>query len=132
MIHRHLTGQAGTSASSRGGARHGSKPRNDINAGAYFLAAGFERSHVLLHDDEAVPAEAARRAQRQMIRYLEMLAGSIADGSNVMTYVVTESCINCKHADCVEVCPVDAIFFEANVPLEQKAFVALNVYYTTL
>lgn len=25
-----------------------------------------------------------------------------------MTYVVTESCINCKHTDCVDVCPVDA------------------------
>jgi ferredoxin len=25
-----------------------------------------------------------------------------------MTYVVTEPCINCKHTDCVEVCPVDA------------------------
>ena len=25
-----------------------------------------------------------------------------------MTYVVTESCINCKDTDCVEVCPVDA------------------------
>ena len=25
-----------------------------------------------------------------------------------MTYVVTEACINCKHTDCVEVCPVDA------------------------
>ncbi|MCK9381040.1 MAG: ferredoxin family protein [Sulfuritalea sp.] len=25
-----------------------------------------------------------------------------------MTYVVTESCINCKHTDCVVVCPVDA------------------------
>ena len=24
-----------------------------------------------------------------------------------MTYVVTESCILCKHTDCVEVCPVD-------------------------
>jgi len=24
-----------------------------------------------------------------------------------MTYVVTESCINCKHTDCVDVCPVD-------------------------
>ncbi len=22
-----------------------------------------------------------------------------------MTYVVTESCINCKHTDCVDVCP---------------------------
>ena len=24
-----------------------------------------------------------------------------------MTFVVTESCINCKYTDCVEVCPVD-------------------------
>jgi ferredoxin len=24
-----------------------------------------------------------------------------------MPYVVTESCINCKHTDCVDVCPVD-------------------------
>ena len=24
-----------------------------------------------------------------------------------MTYVVTEACIECKHTDCVEVCPVD-------------------------
>ena len=24
-----------------------------------------------------------------------------------MTYVVIESCIKCKHTDCVEVCPVD-------------------------
>ena len=29
-----------------------------------------------------------------------------------MTYVVVESCLNCKHTDCVEVCPVDA-FHEA-------------------
>lgn len=24
-----------------------------------------------------------------------------------MTFVVTDSCINCKYTDCVEVCPVD-------------------------
>ena len=24
-----------------------------------------------------------------------------------MTHVVTDNCINCKHTDCVEVCPVD-------------------------
>ena len=24
-----------------------------------------------------------------------------------MTYLVTENCINCKHSDCVVVCPVD-------------------------
>ena len=27
-----------------------------------------------------------------------------------MTYVVTESCINCKYTDCVEVCPVDCFY----------------------
>jgi ferredoxin len=25
-----------------------------------------------------------------------------------MTFVVTQACINCKHTDCVDVCPVDA------------------------
>ncbi len=72
-----------------------------------------------------------------------------------MTYVVTESCINCKHTDCVDVCPVDAfregpnflvidpnecidcnlcvaecpveaIFPEADVPSGQESYVALN------
>ena len=27
-----------------------------------------------------------------------------------MTFVVGENCINCKHTDCVEVCPVDCIY----------------------
>lgn len=27
-----------------------------------------------------------------------------------MTYIVTESCINCKYTDCVEVCPVDCFY----------------------
>lgn len=31
-----------------------------------------------------------------------------------MTFVVTEACINCKHTDCVEVCPVDAFREGAN------------------
>src|SRR5262245_20769747 len=72
-----------------------------------------------------------------------------------MTYVVTESCIKCKYTDCVDVCPVDcfregpnmlvidpdecidctlcvaecpveAIFAEDDVPVEQRAFIALN------
>lgn len=72
-----------------------------------------------------------------------------------MTYVVTENCINCKHTDCVEVCPADAfregknflviapdfcidcalcvaacpvkaIFAEADVPHDQRDFIALN------
>ncbi len=28
----------------------------------------------------------------------------------MMTYVVTDSCINCKFTDCVEVCPVDCFY----------------------
>ncbi len=72
-----------------------------------------------------------------------------------MTYVVTESCINCKHTDCVDVCPVDAfregpnfltidpnecidctlcvpecpvdaIYAEEDVPDDLKSYIALN------
>jgi ferredoxin len=72
-----------------------------------------------------------------------------------MTFVVTESCIRCKHTDCVDVCPtnafregpnflvidpdecidctlcvpecpVEAIFAEDDVPTDQGAFTALN------
>ncbi|MFN8769717.1 MAG: ferredoxin FdxA [Neisseriaceae bacterium] len=72
-----------------------------------------------------------------------------------MAYVVTESCINCKYTDCVDVCPVDcfregpnflvidpdecidctlcvaecpveAIFPEDEVPDDQKHFIELN------
>ena len=72
-----------------------------------------------------------------------------------MPHVVTENCINCKHTDCVEVCPVDAfhegpnflvidpevcidcvacvaecpveaIYAEDDVPEDQQQFKALN------
>ena len=72
-----------------------------------------------------------------------------------MAYVVTESCIKCKYTDCVDVCPVDcfhegpnmlvidpdecidctlcvaecpveAIFAEDDVPIEQREFIAIN------
>ena len=29
-----------------------------------------------------------------------------------MTYVITEACIDVKHQSCIEVCPVDCIYFE--------------------
>ena len=73
----------------------------------------------------------------------------------VMAFVVTDSCINCKYTDCVEVCPVDcfhegpnfltidpdecidcalcesecpvnAIMSEDEVPENQLEFIALN------
>ena len=31
-----------------------------------------------------------------------------------MAFIVTESCIKCKHTDCVEVCPVDCFYEGAN------------------
>jgi len=72
-----------------------------------------------------------------------------------MTHVVTEACINCKHTECVEVCPVDAfhegpnflvidpdvcidcvacvtecpveaIYADGDVPASQRKFVHLN------
>lgn len=72
-----------------------------------------------------------------------------------MAFIVTESCIKCKHTDCVEVCPVDcfyegenflviqpdecidcglcepecpvdAIFPEDEVPPDQQEFIDLN------
>ena len=72
-----------------------------------------------------------------------------------MAYVVTESCINCKYTDCVDVCPVDcfregpnflvidpeecidctlcvaecpvnAIYPEDEVPENQRHFISLN------
>jgi ferredoxin len=72
-----------------------------------------------------------------------------------MTFVVTDSCIRCKHTDCVEVCPVDcfregkhflvidpdecidcnlcvpecpedAIYEEDDLPEDQKHFLKLN------
>ena len=72
-----------------------------------------------------------------------------------MTYVVTDSCIMCKHTDCVDVCPVDcfvegpnflainpdvcidcavcvpecpenAIYAEDNLPEDQKEFIQIN------
>ena len=72
-----------------------------------------------------------------------------------MAYVVTEACINCKHTDCVDVCPVDcfregpnflvidpdecidctlcvaecpveASYAEEDVPPTQEKYIALN------
>ncbi len=72
-----------------------------------------------------------------------------------MTYVVTEACINCKHTECVQVCPtdafhagpnflvidpdacadcgacvsacpVDAIFADTDVPADMQQYVGLN------
>lgn len=41
-----------------------------------------------------------------------------------MLYIDPESCIDCDA--CVPECPVDAIFYEDNVPPDQRPFIALN------
>ena len=72
-----------------------------------------------------------------------------------MTYVVTESCVNCRYTDCVDVCPVDcfkmgpnflvidpvecidcavcvpecpvnAIYAEEDVPEDQRQYIEIN------
>lgn len=72
-----------------------------------------------------------------------------------MTHVVTEACIRCRYTDCVDVCPTDAfragrnmlvispvdcidcavcvpecpveaIFFDADVPSSQQRFIPIN------
>ena len=46
-----------------------------------------------------------------------------------MTYVITEPCIDVKDLTCVEVCPVDAIFPEDQVPEEWAKFTEINAQY---
>lgn len=76
-------------------------------------------------------------------------------GTSNMTHVVTEACIRCRYTDCVDVCPTDAfragqnmlvispddcidcavcvpecpveaIFFDADVPSTQRMFISIN------
>jgi ferredoxin len=76
-------------------------------------------------------------------------------GAEIMAFVVTEPCFGCKYTDCVVVCPcdcfhegeqmlyidpehcidceaclpecpVEAIFYEENVPAEWRDYIALN------
>jgi ferredoxin len=41
-----------------------------------------------------------------------------------MLYIDPQECIDCDA--CVPECPVEAIFYEENVPDDQKEFIALN------
>jgi ferredoxin len=41
-----------------------------------------------------------------------------------MLYIAPDTCIDC--GACVPECPVDAIYFEDDVPTEQREFISLN------
>ena len=43
-----------------------------------------------------------------------------------MTYVIAEPCKGTKDTACVEVCPVDAIFDEAELPEKWTAYTKIN------
>jgi NAD-dependent dihydropyrimidine dehydrogenase PreA subunit len=43
-----------------------------------------------------------------------------------MAHVVTSKCQGCKFTDCVEVCPVEAIYAEDDVPAEYRQDVEFN------
>ena len=40
--------------------------------------------------------------------------------------MITQTCIGEKDASCVEVCPVDAIYPEDEVPAEWQSFIRIN------
>jgi NAD-dependent dihydropyrimidine dehydrogenase PreA subunit len=44
-----------------------------------------------------------------------------------MTYVITEPCIDLKDKTCVDECPVEAIFYEDDVPEQWAQFTTENV-----
>jgi NAD-dependent dihydropyrimidine dehydrogenase PreA subunit len=46
-----------------------------------------------------------------------------------MAYVIAEPCTGTKGNSCVEVCPVDAIFPEDQVPAEWQKYTELNARY---
>lgn len=43
-----------------------------------------------------------------------------------MTYVIAEPCIGTKDGSCVEVCPVQAIFPDIEVPPEWSRYIEAN------
>ena len=43
-----------------------------------------------------------------------------------MAHVVTEKCNGCKFTDCVEVCPVHAIYADADLPAEYTKDIEFN------
>ncbi len=44
-----------------------------------------------------------------------------------MTYYITQPCIDVIDQSCVDVCPVDAIYAEDDLPEDQAAFAEINV-----
>ena len=46
-----------------------------------------------------------------------------------MTYVITEPCKGVKDAACVSVYPINAIYFEDDIPTEWQHYLALNANY---
>ena len=46
-----------------------------------------------------------------------------------MAYVIAQPCIGVKDASCVEVCPVEAIFFEDDLPEQWAAYTGINAAY---
>ncbi len=46
-----------------------------------------------------------------------------------MTYTIAEPCIDVKDKACIEECPVEAIFYEDDVPDEWKEFTPINAVY---
>ena len=53
----------------------------------------------------------------------------IEGSSRIMTYVICEPCIDVKDTACVDVCPVEAIYAEDDVPEEWESFTEKNAVF---
>jgi len=48
--------------------------------------------------------------EAKLIRIAALFTPITKPEEPAMTFIVGEACINCKHTDCVEVCPVDCFY----------------------
>ena len=43
-----------------------------------------------------------------------------------MAYIITEPCIGTKDTSCVDVCPVEAIYADSDIPEKWKNYIEIN------
>ena len=49
-----------------------------------------------------------------------------------MTYIISKTCVGLKDGSCVDVCPVEAIYAEEDVPKDEEEYIDKNYKYFNL